>query len=330
MGGVAPRLSPTELMQMVPEIGEFAHIQNIVSPFTKASEDFIPADWIKLAQTVVEELKKPEVQGVVVTHGTDTLHFTSAILSFMIRDLSKPVVLVGSQRSSDRGSSDANMNLVCAARIAISDIAEVGICMHGSTSDDYCLFTRGTSVRKMHSTRRDAFRPINQRPLLKVWVDGRMEKVSEHALRSTQTPTADAVFDESVVLIKVFPGMSGDVLQYYASKGCKGFIIEGTGMGHVNTHSFVPAIQKITAQGIPVFITTQTIYGRVNLTVYDNLRLLKAAGAVGLEDMLPETAYVKLGWVLAHTKERSKVNEMMLTNYAGEMTPFSRTDTFLQ
>lgn len=328
-GGVIAKLTPDELSEMVPQIKEFSQIKQIVSPFTKMSEDNVPSDWIRIAHACYEELVKPDVQGVVVSHGTDTLHYTAAALSFMLRDLTKPVVLVGAQRSSDRGSSDAVMNLICSARIAISDVAEVGTCMHATTSDDYCFFSRGTSVRKMHSTRRDAFRTINQLPLVKVWPDGKMEKVSEYTKRGTGKVSLDAVFNEHVALVKVFPGMSADVLDFYVQKGCQGFVIEATGLGHVHTTNLIPAIQHLTQKGIPVFITSQTIYGRVDLNVYTNLRLLQNAGAVGLEDMLSEVAYVKLGWVLAHTRDREKVNEMMLTNYAGEITPFSRTDVFL-
>jgi glutamyl-tRNA(Gln) amidotransferase subunit D len=328
-GGVIAKLSPEELTRMVPEIGSFAQIRRIISPFTKMSEDMLPKDWIEMAKICHEELNKTDVEGIILTHGTDTLHYTAAALSFMLPNLKKPVVLVGSQRSSDRGSSDANMNLICAARVAISDIAEVGICMHGSTSDDYCIFSRGSSVRKMHTTRRDAFRPINRLPIAKITMDGFVEKLSEHRPRTMGNTELDAVFEENVALIKVYPGMSSGVLDYYVSKGCKGFVIEATGLGHVHTTQIIPAIQRIIQKGIPVFITSQTIYGRVNLDVYTNLRLLQSAGAVGLEDMLAETAYVKLGWVLAHTQEVKKVREMMLTNYTGETSPSSRVDTFL-
>lgn len=327
-GGVSAKLTPDELSEMVPEIKEFAKIHQIVSPFTKMSEDIVPADWIRIAQACHAELSNPDVQGVVVTHGTDTLHYTAAALSFMLRGLSKPVVLVGSQRSSDRGSSDATMNLICSARVAVSDMAEVGICMHGTTSDDYCLFTRGSAVRKMHTSRRDAFRPMNRLPLAKVWPDGRMESVSPFTPRSTESTTLDAVFEEKVALLKMYPGLPASTLEHLAEKGIKGMIIEGTGLGHVAT-SLIPTIKALTQRGIFVFMTSQTLYGRVDLNVYTNLRLLQNAGAIGLEDMLPEVAYVKLGWVLAHTHDPQKVKEMMHTNYAGEISTTSRTDTFL-
>lgn len=328
-GGVTAKMTPEELTLMVPEIAAFAQIRRIISPFTKMSEDIDPQDWIELARVCHEEINKPDTQGVIITHGTDTLHYTAAALSFMLPELAKPVILVGSQRSSDRGSSDATMNLICAAHLAISKIAEVGICMHGSTSDDYCLFTRGTAVRKMHSSRRDAFRPINQQAIAKVWPDGKIEPIGESKERSSGPTKLNAVFEENIALVKVYPGITPDLFDFYVNKGCKGFVIEGTGLGHVNTKHILPAVAKITAKGIPVFISTQTIYGRVNLNVYTNLRLLQSAGAIGLEDMMSETAYVKLGWILGHVKDVSKVKEMMLTNYAGELTTFTPTGAFL-
>ncbi|MDP2666609.1 MAG: Glu-tRNA(Gln) amidotransferase subunit GatD [Candidatus Diapherotrites archaeon] len=327
--GVSALMTPEELVALIPEIGSFATFGTIISPFSKLSENINPSDWIKLAQMCHAELIKPEVRGVLVTHGTDTLHYTAAALSFMLRDLTKPVVLVGSQRSSDRGSSDAPSNLICASRVALGEAAEVGICMHATTSDDYCFFTRGTRVRKMHSSRRDAFRPINDVPLAKVFMDGKVEWIGNFQRRdNTKTPILDAVFDTNVVLIKFVPGISPDTMDYHLSRGVKGFLIEGTGLGHVS-EEWIPAIQRATDAGVPVFVTTQTLYGRVNLNVYSNGRMMQKAGAVGLEDMLPEVAYVKLGWVLGHTHEMEKVREMMHTDYAGETSSFSRVDTFL-
>ena len=327
-GGVIAKMTPAELSSIVPGIKEFSEIRNVVSPFTKMSEDNNPSDWVRIAQACHEELIKPDVEGVVVSHGTDTLHYTAAALSFMLPSLSKPVVVVGSQRSSDRGSSDAEMNLICAVRLAVSDFAEVGTCMHGDTSDSFCFFIRGSSVRKMHTSRRDAFRPINRLPLAKVWQDGKIEVLSPFHKRSTGETKLDAVFEENVALIKFFPGMSPSMLEDHVKRGCKGFVIEATGLGGVRKE-LIPAIHSVTQKGIPVFIVSQTIYGRVNLNVYSYGRQLQEAGAVGLEDMLSETAYVKLGWVLGHTKDMLKVKEMMLTNYAGEISLTSRADTFL-
>lgn len=327
--GTSPLMSPEEIVSMIPEIGSFARFARILSPFSKLSGKMGAEDWVALAKMCEAELNHPDIQGVILTHGTDTLHYTAAALSFMLRDVHKPLVLVGAQRSSDRGSSDTQFNLTAASHVALSNHAEVGICMHETTSDDTAIFSRGTKVRKMHSSRRDAFRPMNDIPLARVSKEGAVTFLQPVKPRNPSGKvTLDAVFDARVALIKVFPGMPVELFDFYSSRGVKGIILEATGLGHTHT-DFHPAIRKLVDSGVSVFVTTQTLYGRVNLNVYSYGRQLAEAGAVSLEDMLPETAYVKLGWVLAHTHDKEKVTEMMLTNYAGEISPVTRTDAFL-
>ncbi len=331
-GGVSALEKPEELLTNIPELKDIVYIKNILSPFKKMSEDLDYKDWQKIAKLTAKEVNKSE--GVIITHGTDTLHFTSAVLSFMLKNLYKPVILVGAQRSADRGSSDAFMNLICASHLSISNIGEVGVCMHASTSDDYCYFIRGTKCRKMHSTRRDAFRSINELPLAKVWPNGKIEILNEnYKKRKEEKVVADTKFEPKVALLKAYPGSEPEILEFLVGKGYKGFVVEGTGMGHVPTFakkSWIPTIKKLIKDGIPVVITTQTLYGRVNTKVYTNLRILfHEAKAIPGEDMLPEVAYVKLGWALGHTKSLEKVREIMLTNIAGEITKRSELETFL-
>lgn len=322
-GGVRALTEPSELLYNIPELFHIANVTGIVRPFTKMSEDMNYADWQTLAEIIAKELNKDN-KGVIVTHGTDTLHYTSAALSFMLKNLTKPVILVGAQRSTDRGSSDAGMNLICSVHVALSNIAEVGICMHGTMNDDYCIFSRGTKVRKMHSTRRDAFRPMNELPLAKIWPSGNIEITNENfKKRSEGKVIADTKFEEKVALLKVYPGSEPSVMDYFVKKGYKGFILEATALGHVPVSakkSWIPAIKSTIESGIPVIITTQSLYGRVDPFVYSNLRILAATGAIFAEDMLPETAYVKLGWVLGHAKKPEEIKKMMLTNIAGEIT----------
>ena len=331
-GGVRMQMKPEEFLYNVPELAEIVNLRHISNPFTKASEDMDPHDWPEIAKEAAKGLNSGD-HGVIITHGTDTLHFTAAALSFFLRNLSKPVVLVGSQRSSDRGSSDAGMNLICAARVAVSDIAEVGICMHGSPDDSYCFFLRGTKVRKMHTSRRDAFRPINDLPLAKVWPDGKVDKINPvQKKRSEGKVELDMKFDPNVAILKAYPGSDPGVIDYHVRRGVKGFVIEGTGLGHVPTFakkSWISTIKK-HSESIPFVVAPQTLYGRVNPDVYTNLRILfHEAKAIPGEDMLPETAYVKLGWVLGHTKSMDKIRGMMLTNYAGEITTRSLPETYL-
>lgn len=322
-GGVKNLISSNEFFSVYPEIFDIADV-NIKAPFSKQSEDMVPSDWVRLAKLVGKSLKDPQVKGVIISHGTDTLHFTGAALSFMLGKLNKPVVLTYSQRSSDRGSSDSRLNLLCAAHVAVSDIAEVSLVGHATSNDDYCFALQGNKCRKMHTSRRDAFRPINCKPFAKIWKDGKMEIMREDFnKRSKNEVEIDAVFDENVSMLKVYPGCDSKIIDYFR-KNFKGLVIEGTGLGHVTVNgkdSLVPELKKAMEKGLLVYMTPQTLYGRVDSFVYSNLRKLNEIGVVFLEDMLPETAYVKLGWVLAHKQWRGSVatKKKMLENVSGEI-----------
>jgi glutamyl-tRNA(Gln) amidotransferase subunit D len=331
-GGVYAVEDPRELLHNIPEIAEIANF-NISSPMNKMSEDFGPKDWIYLAKQVARELNRGS-KGAIITHGTDTMHYTSAALSFFLRNLAKPVAILGAQRSSDRGSSDAGFNMICAARAAMSEIGEVGICMHGSTDDRYCHFIRGTRVRKMHSTRRDAFQAINEPPLARIFPDGKVEITNKNfRKRKNIKVKTDVKIDENVAMIKPYPGANPKIIDYHVKNGVKGFVVEALAMGHVPTDvsrkPWTTVIKKHSEQGIPFIVTTQTIYGRVMPYPYTNLRkLFIDAKAIPAEDMLSETAYVKLMWVLGKTKKFDEIRKMMLTNYAGEITPRTEINTF--
>ena len=322
-GGVAPLERPEELLANVPELQRVVNITDILTPIRKASEDFDYKDWQNIAETASRELNKN--QGVIIAHGTDTMHYTSAALSFMLKNLFKPVVLVGSQRSSDRGSSDAQMNLICSAYASISDIGEVGICMHSSINDDFCTFNRGTRVMKLHKTRRDTFGSFDDYPLANIWSNGKIEILNQdYRKRKDDEVKADTKFEPKVAIIRAYPNSDPEVLNWYVSKGYKGFVIEGTGMGHVPTQAektWIPLIKKITKDGIPIVITSQAVYGRINTNVYANLRtLFNETGAIAGEDMLPHVSLVKLGWVIAHYKDLDEIRKVMTTNIAGEIT----------
>lgn len=332
-GGVTSLSKPEEILRNIPELAKFVNVKSLRMPFTIMSESMNHEHWQMLAEECAKELNKKDIMGVIVTHGTDTLHFTSAALSFFLSDLSKPVVVTGSQRSSDRGSSDAGMNLICSSHVAVSDISEVGICMHGSVSDDYCLFMRGTKVRKMHASRRDAFKPINEKALAMVWPDGKVEPMNKNFKKRTNGKVGiDNKFEPNVAMLQSYPGSDPEIMEYLIKKGCRGFIVQATGLGQVpsKTKSWLPVIRRAVDSGIPVFLAPETIFGRLNCNVYSEGRAVLEAGAVHLEDTLAETAYVKLGWVLGHTKDMKKAKEMMLTNYAGEISPRSKEEGYLK
>ncbi|MBI2654983.1 Glu-tRNA(Gln) amidotransferase subunit GatD [Candidatus Woesearchaeota archaeon] len=334
-GGVYASYSADDFVAMLPELQNVANLR-AEQVMKLMSEDMAPEHWQAMAESIASELNRDDVAGVVVTQGTDTLHFSTAAMSFFLRNLNKPVVFTAAQRSIDRGSSDAFSNLLCAVHAAAKfDGAAVVTCLHGTSSDDYCILNRGNRVRKMHTSRRDAFRPINELPLAKVYEDGKIEILNDnYNKRNNEKVKADSKFEKKTALVYVYPGMDPNIFDYYLEKKYKGIVIAATALGHVPTndpeHSLLKKFKKLTDSGIPIIITTQAIYGRVHPYVYTNLRKLSLElNCIFAGDMLPETAYVKLGWVLGHTTKLEEVRKMMLTNYAGEMNERIGEEGFL-
>ena len=329
-GGVYADYTAEDFVEMLPELKNVANLK-AEKVMGIMSEDFDAEVWKLMARRIAKELNDGEVSGVIVTQGTDTLHFSTAAMSFFLRNLNKPVVFTAAQRSIDRGSSDAFSNLLCAVNAASKfDAASIVTCMHGTSDDSYCILNRGTKVRKMHTSRRDAFRPINELPLAKVYEDGKIEVLNNnYSKRNNNKVDVADKFEEKTALVYVYPGMNPDVLDYYREKKYKGVVIAATGLGNVSTMNpkflLTKKIKELTDNGIPVIITSQTLYGRVHPFVYSPLRKLSIElNCIFAEDMLPETAYVKLGWVLAQAHDIEEVKEMMLRNYAGEIS--ERTD----
>jgi len=334
-GGVYADYTAEDFVEMLPELKGIANLK-AEKVMGIMSEDFDPEVWQLMARRIAGELNENDVDGVVVTQGTDTLHFSTAAMSFFIRNLNKPVVFTAAQRSIDRGSSDAFSNLLCAVHAAAKfDGAAVFTCMHGTSDDSYCILNRGTKVRKMHTSRRDAFRPINELPLAKVFENGNIEILNNnYKKRNNEKIEVADKFEHKTAIVYVYPGMDPEILDYYRKEKYKGIVIAATGLGHVSTlnpkQSLVKKIKELTDNGIPVIITSQTLYGRVHPYVYTNLRKLSVElNCIFAEDMLPETAYIKLGWVLPQAKDIEEVKEMMLTNYAGEISERSDEVAFL-
>lgn len=337
-GAVFPEFSPGDLLRSFPQLKEIANIKGR-ELFRLFSEDMTPEHWKTIARETAKEIMSG-AQGVVITHGTDTMNYTSAALSFMLQNLPVPVVVVGAQRSSDRGSSDNMMNLICAVQAAAhSNIAEVSACMHATSSDDFCYIHQGNKVRKLHTSRRDAFRSVNVLPFAKVWfAERKIEYLRDnYAKRADRKMRVDDKINPNVGLIQIHPGIKPEFIES-TKKFFDGVVIAGTGLGHAPTNpskekfakSTLPAIESLIDSGIPVVIAPQTIYGRLNLNVYSAGRLLKQAGVIGDgADWLPETAMVKLMWVLGHTKDMEKIREMMMMNFAGELSKEIEVGTFL-
>ncbi|MDI6707540.1 MAG: Glu-tRNA(Gln) amidotransferase subunit GatD [Candidatus Thermoplasmatota archaeon] len=313
-GAVKPALTAQELAFAVPELTELYNIRAKVL-FSIFSEDMCPLHWKKLAKEVAKELSEGS-DAVIIPHGTDTLHYTSAALSFMLRNLPSPVILVGSQRSSDRPSSDAVLNLLGAAKLATTDLGEVVVVMHGSRSDDFLLVHRGTKVRKMHTSARDAFKSINCQPLAKIQ-NNDIKFLQEYAKRSSGNLEINTKLEERVAFVYFYPGMSEEYFECLA-KNNKGLVIAGTGLGHVS-EELLSTIKKYSFK-IPIVMSSQCLAGRVNMNVYSRGRDLLGANVIAAEDMLPEVAYIKLMLVLGKTKKMARIKELMQKNYAGEIS----------
>jgi glutamyl-tRNA(Gln) amidotransferase subunit D len=315
-GAVHPALSTEDLVNAVPEIAEVANIRAEVL-FSIFSENMSVENWQAIAAAVADRLADG-AEGCLVPHGTDTMGYTSAALSFMLEDLPRPVVLVGAQRSSDRPSSDAYTNLLSAARFAVNgDAAEAFVMMHDSPSDSSFAVHRGTRVRKMHTSRRDAFKSLNSPPLAVMDVHGNVEYNLPYHRKHEGRPRLRMEMDDDVTLLYFYPGMSATKFENLMLSH-KGVVIAGTGLGHVS-REMISVIRKATSSGVKVFMTSQCLFGSVNLNVYDTGRDILSAGALPLGDMLPETAYVKLMWALGQSKDDGEVDRLMLTDLRGEM-----------
>ena len=316
-GAVHPALSTSDMVNAVPEIRDIANIDARVL-FSIFSENMDIEHWQGLAQAVVEEINNG-ADGIIIPHGTDTMGYTAAALSFMLGDVPKPVVLVGAQRSSDRPSSDASSNLMACARFCTkANRAGVYVVMHDTSGDDSFAVHIGPRVRKMHTSRRDAFHSINAAPIAHLDRDGKMQVTIDGPEVSDAKAEAKTDMERSCVLLQYYPGMNPEIFEDIFMKS-KGIVISGSGLGHVNSN-MVPLIRKACDNGAVVVMTSQCLNGRTNLNVYNTGRDMLAAGAITVLDMLPETAYVKLMWALANTSSVEEAKKLMQTPLAGEMS----------
>ncbi len=321
-GGTSAEYTADDFVMMCPELASIANIRakKILSVM---SEDLTPVEWKLMANEIAVALQ--DADGVVITHGTDTLHFSAAILSFMLENVGKPVVITGAQRSIDRGSTDSFMNLICSvAAAARFNGSGVFTCLHGSSNDDFCLLIRGTKVRKMHTSRRDAFRPVNAFPVAKVFASGEIEVMDKGVrVRNKDRVNANTKLDDRVEMVLVYPHMDPGIIEYHVKNGVKGLIIAATALGHVpssGARSLLPELEKALKVGVVVVIASQTVYGHVHPYVYTNLRKLSVQlGCIFVEDMLPEVAYVKLMHVLGNY-EKGQIKQKMVESLAGEIT----------
>ncbi len=327
-GAVIPAFSPGELYGSVPELADYCNMET-EKLYGVFSENMGPNEWIGTATAIAKEIERG-VHGIVVGHGTDTMHHTAAALSFMLQDSPVPIVMVGSQRSSDRPSSDAALNLIHSVKTAAeSDIAEIMVCMFGPTSDEYGLLHRGTRVRKMHSSYRSTFRTLGDIPIAMVNKQS-IKPLREDYKRRRKDKSIKLMpyFDDRVAIVYYYPNMKPDIIDSLIERGYKGIVIAGTGLGHVNKPLY-PALKRATENGVAMYMTVQTLWGYVQMYVYDTGRDMMDLGVVPTANMLPEVAYVKLGWALGQTDDLDEVKRIMLAPIAGETTEREPSNGYL-
>jgi glutamyl-tRNA(Gln) amidotransferase subunit D len=319
-GAVRSAISASDLYGVVPELADVARVDTEIV-YSIYSENLTQKNWTELAENVAKRIEQG-ADGIVIAHGTDTMAYTSAALSFALQNLPVPVIIVGAQRSSDRPSSDAATNLIGAVKAAgEAPFAEVGLAMHENISDIAIIIHRGTTVRKCHTSRRDTFKSINGFPIAKVKNLQVTMETDEYQHRDPRkTLILKPSFSEEVALVKFYPGLNPAIIDFYVEKGVKGILLEGSGLGHVSKFCF-DAIKNAVANGVLVALASQCIWGRVNMNVYDTGRDLLSFGVIPLDDMFPETGLVKLMWVLGQTADTEEAKKLLKTNFAGEFSP---------
>ena len=315
-GAVTPALTASDLNDAVPEIGNIANIDAEVL-FSEYSENLQPEHWVETAKKI-ESVANLDYKGVIVAHGTDTMHYSSAFLSFALSGLKIPVVVVGSQRSSDRPSSDAASNLIAAARfIAMTDVNGVYVVMHHNESDETISCHIGTRVRKNHASKRSAFETIGNDPAFLILDEKIIKNVENEFFKETFNPRLG--IDTRVALVKYHPGYEPKQIDALIDLGFKAIIFEGTGLGHVGKTMY-SAIKKASDHGLFLGMTSQCIDGRVRMTVYESGRDLLELGIVPLENMIPEVALVKTMWALGNSEDNNGLKKLLLENISSEFS----------
>ena len=314
-GAVNPAFSAEELYSIIPELSAYANINTeLVSNI--ASEQMNPEDWTNIAKKVIEKINEGN-QGIIIGHGTDTMAYTSAALSFALENCPIPVIITGAQRSTDRPSSDASLNMISSVIMASKKVLNgVYLAMHSSIEDNEVSIHSGTRVRKNHTSRRDAFQSIGVDPIAIVNQD--KVTVGEESIKNNNQFDPKINFEENVSLLKFHPGFNSEIIDKIIELDAKGIILEGTGLGHVNSRCN-KSIKKAIDNGMFVGMTSQCLQGRIKMTVYSAGRDLLKIGVIPLEDMLPETALVKLMWTYGNY-ENKEIKNIMLKNIAREYT----------
>ena len=314
-GAVTPALSASDLNEAVPELGEIANIDAEVL-FSEYSENLQPEHWSKIAEKL-DSLANSDYKGILIAHGTDTMHYTSSFLSFALAGFPIPVALVGSQRSSDRPSSDAAINLIAASKFLVeSNTKGVFLVMHHNDDDQTVACHAGTRVRKNHTSKRGAFETMGGHPAF-IITEGKIKKNIQDDFFKDAKYNPRMKIDTKVALVKYHPGYDPKLIENLIQTGCKAIIFEGTGLGHVG-RTMYDVVKNAKENDLFLGMTSQCIDGRINMNVYESGRDLLELGITPLENMTPETSLVKAMWALGNSKNYDEMKSLMLENIASE------------
>lgn len=316
-GAVTPVLTAEELNSSVPELSDLANIHTEVL-FSEYSENITPEHWLKIARRL-DEISKSDYTGIIIAHGTDTMHYTSSFLSFALSGYPIPIALVGSQRSSDRASSDAALNLIGAVRFLLQcNTNGVFVVMHLDENDESIACHLGTRVRKNHTSKRGAFQTIGGNPAFIV-VNDKVQKNDTDEFFKEEKYLPKINLETNVALVKYHPGYNPELLEKIIEMNYKAIIFEGTGLGHIGKTMY-EKVKKAHEKGIFLGMTSQCIDGRVRMTVYESGRDLLNLGIIPLEDMIPEVALVKAMWACGNAQNLEEIKKIMLENIASEIS----------
>lgn len=338
-GAVIARFEPEELLASVPEILEIANI-DAIKLGNMWSDDIRPIHWNMMIDACQNAFDSGSV-GVVITHGTDTLHISASALSFAFAgNGGKPagrIVFTGSQRSSDRASSDATENLLSAVYWAANGPEVTGVgdaavtVMHAGSGDGVCAVSPGVAVRKMHSTRRNAFQMVNGERISEITINREGLSHTPVSLTSKREISAPTKYDTNIKIAQFIAGphLYSDLLDSAISSGYSAIVIHGTGLGHLpieNPNGDAPENEElyntIKSCQIPIIIANQCINGPVDLNVYSKGRNQQDIGVLGHGGTSsPEALLVKIHWALSNGKDLSILSE----NLCGENQPILRS-----
>ena len=316
-GAVTPILSAAELNSSVPELSKIANVDTEVL-FSEYSENIMPDHWLQIGRKL-NDVAKSNYVGIIIAHGTDTMHYTSSFLSFALAGYPIPIALVGSQRSSDRASSDAALNLIGAAKFLVGCKTNgVFVIMHNDESDNTIACHYGTRVRKNHTSKRGAFQTIGEDPAYIIF-DDKIQKNAKGEFFKSKDFNPKINLDTKVALIKYYPGYDYKLLDKILDMGYRAIIFEGTGLGHIG-RTMYDSVKRANEKGVFLGMTSQCIDGRIRMTVYESGRDLLNLGIVPLENMIPEVALVKTMWALGNSQNVDEIKKIMLENIASELS----------